>query len=224
MRWAVNGIKKNGTMIKFYTFIIVLFYSIPMSYGQLFPFQELTIDELIEFEKNHGSVLEKLDENEVISFLSNQTYPYSSRYKIGNPYQGNRSVNSDSIETRISAYYDRDSKKVKYLNYSLSPKAKSIEEIALELQAEGGYNRDEFIRRLNEQEQSETYQNRIINAYDNVLDLLDENGEKMENRNDVDESSLVNHKTYKVENAIVEIGIINIEELNRSVSIRIYWQ
>lgn len=211
-------------MIKFCTFIIILFTFIQINNDQLFPFQELTIDELIEFEKNHGSDLEKLDENEIISFLPNQTYPYSSNYKIGNPYQGNRSVNSDSIETRISAYYDSESKKVKYLDYSLSPKAKSVEEIALELHAEGGYDRDEFIKRWEGQMQSDTYQRRIIEAYAKAHDLLEEIGEKVENRDDIDESSLVNLQTYKVESAIVEIGIINIEELNRSVSISIYWR
>lgn len=211
-------------MIKFCTFIIVLFSFIQVDKSQRFPFQELTIDELIEFEKNHEAELVKLDESEMISFLPTDTYPYSNNYNIGNPYMGERSVNTDSIETQISAYYDQESKKVKYLDYSLSPKAKSIEDIALELHAEGGYDRDEFIKRWEAQWQSDTYQSKIIETYEKAIELLEEKGGKVENRDDIDESSLVNLQTYKVNSAIVEIGIVNIEEENRSVSINIYWR
>ena len=208
--------------------ISLLFFTI-QGIAQSFPFQELTIDEFVKFERSLGSTIEELNRNEIISMgVAKDVYPYVDNYNLAQPYQGERPIDADSTVASIETYYDKNSENVKFISYSYTPKAKSPQEIAMELQAEGGYSEDEigeeFVKRLNNQQSNPVYQEKITEKYETLRQYFAEKGKLIENRERSKDIVLTQIKTYKIGQAFVELSITHMEDLHKPVNVDIFWE
>lgn len=208
--------------------VSLLFFTI-QGVAQSFPFQELTINEFVNFERSLGSSVEELNRNDMISMgVAKDVYPYVDNYNLAQPYQGERPMDADSTVGTIEAYYDQNSETVKFISYSYTPKAKSPQEIAVELQAEGGFSEDEigeeFVKRLNNQQSDPAYQNKIAEKYYTLRQYFDEKGKLLENRERSKDILLTQIKTYKIDQAFAELSITHMEDLHRTVNVDIFWE
>lgn len=195
--------------------------------GQEFPVNELTKEEFIEFEKEKGTELTSPNLNMTV-VLSESLYPFVNSYNLAQPIQGKRKTDSDSMIIDFEAFYDKVSQNIKYISYTITPDAMSPRQIAQELQSEGGMSaeemQNEFAKRLEEQERNPAFQEKIVTKYESLKEQFAENGTLIENRNRSEDIVLTKIKTYKIDQATVELSLKGKDSLKTAASIDIYWQ
>jgi succinate dehydrogenase/fumarate reductase flavoprotein subunit len=93
---------------------------------------------------------------------------------------------ADSMDLIISVHDELDLKNVIFISYPPTQIAKSPQEIAMELQAEGGYSEEEigkeFVKRLDNQQSKPAYQQKITEKYESLQKQFAEKGRLIENR------------------------------------------
>lgn len=188
------------------------------------PLNEITLDEFMKCEESKDADIVDNNNNPDVVFspLSEQLYPYTDKYSLSQPIKGER-VDS-GIRTSFSMRYDESTDTVKYIDYSISPKIPSIDEVTQQVYNKyGDFNEKEFTR-LRESVYDSTYMKKLSSAYEYHKSYLDEYATRVENRKFPEDYPLENLVTYKINSGYYELAYELIEKQRRVVNLTVYWE
>jgi hypothetical protein len=188
----------------------------------LFPLsQELPVSEFLEFESSKQAAIE-YSNPEIIATLTEDVYPYASRYQLEQPIFGKR--REGTMNFSFQAYYTSDDSVVKFISYQIDPDKPSFEEILQPLIEQGKTSQEEISRALEEARNDPELFQKVEAIFQQVRKELTTHLGQPRHIEDEEGITLHNRLFWEDQNLHLLLAYAGLDQKKSGVTVNLYWK